>query len=89
LADSSGNASCSSSARFLQQLGEVGVLGDDVADQDGREIGVLHHVSQLPGPVASVDRYRHGAEQLDGEKALHVVQAVGHQDADVVAPVDA
>ena len=71
------------------QGGVVDVLIDDVAGQQHPVIGVGHDVGELVGAIPGVDRTDDRAGQRRAEDRLDHVDAVGHQDADVVAATHA
>ena len=50
---------------------------------------MLDHVAQLRALVPRVERHDHGARERDAEEGLDELDAVVHQDADMLARLDA
>ncbi len=74
---------------LLQQTEQVDVVVDPVAGQDRGELRVGDHVGQLDRSVAGVDRNQDRAGERDRVDRRDAFGAVGHQQAHVLAGLDA
>ena len=75
--------------RLAQHLREVGGIVGVAAGDQGHKVGVADDEADLGGLVPGVQRHGHASQERHAEQRLGVLDAVGHENADVLPAADA
>jgi hypothetical protein len=68
----------------MEQIDVIGVLLNDVAREESDQVSVLDDVSKFPSFKPRIDGHAHRAQEGNREPDLEELDAVRHQDSDVI-----